>query len=135
MKKIIIIIIIVIGQWSLVIGQTLAPTVSPTSGGYYNAGGNSLSWTMGETYNTTLSGGSNMLTQGEQQPYIVAGGCTSAPASPAITGPNSVCGLQSAIYTAGSSGATSYTWTIPNSTFIITSGQGTSSVHITFTAG
>ncbi len=63
--------------------QTLSPTVTPTNGGYYNAGGNSLSWTMGETYNTTLSGGNNMLTQGQQQPYI-------APTS-VISGTQSIC--------------------------------------------
>lgn len=49
--------------------QTISPKVSPTSGGYYQAGGISLSWTMGETYNTTTTGGATMLTRGEQQPY------------------------------------------------------------------
>ncbi len=50
--------------------QTLSPKVAPACGGYFSAGGKSLSWTMGETFNTTLIGGTKMLTQGEQQPYI-----------------------------------------------------------------
>ena len=51
--------------------QTLSPKVSPTGGGYatgYN--GVSLSWTMGETFTATLSGGGRVLSQGEQQPEI-----------------------------------------------------------------
>src|ERR1035438_6877430 len=50
--------------------QSLSPKVSPTNGGYYSAGGNSLSWTMGETYNTMLSSANNKLTQGFQQPEV-----------------------------------------------------------------
>jgi len=50
-------------------GQTLSPKVTPTSGGYSSGGGNTLSWTMGETHTITLQNG-NMLTQGEQQPEI-----------------------------------------------------------------
>jgi hypothetical protein len=50
--------------------QSLLPSVISSDGGYYNAGGNSLSWTLGETFNTTLINGNVMLTQGEQQPYI-----------------------------------------------------------------
>jgi hypothetical protein len=50
--------------------QTLTPKATPACGGYFSAGGKSLSWTMGETFNTTLISGTKMLTQGEQQPYI-----------------------------------------------------------------
>lgn len=50
--------------------QTLSPKVMPTSGGYSTGGGNSLSWTMGETFTATLSAGGKILTQGEQQPEI-----------------------------------------------------------------
>lgn len=50
--------------------QMLSPKVMPTSGGYATGGGNSLSWTMGETFTATLTAGSNMLTQGEQQPEV-----------------------------------------------------------------
>jgi len=50
--------------------QTLSPKVMPTSGGYSTGGDNSLSWTMGETFTTTLVSGTNILTQGEQQPEI-----------------------------------------------------------------
>jgi len=41
-----------------------------SAGGYYTGGGNSLSWTMGETFTTTLTAGNNKLTQGFQQPEI-----------------------------------------------------------------
>ena len=51
--------------------QSLSPKVFATTGGYFTGGGNSLSWTMGETFNTTLQNGGVMLTQGEQQPYIL----------------------------------------------------------------
>lgn len=51
--------------------QTLSPSVTPSAGGYFTGGGNSLSWTMGETFNTTLQSGNKMLTQGFQQPYIL----------------------------------------------------------------
>ena len=53
--------------------QSLSPKVTPTSGGYYTGGGKSLSWTMGETYNTTLSSANNKLTLGFQQPEINVG--------------------------------------------------------------
>ena len=69
MKKIII-LLLVISHWSLVIGQSLSPRVITTNGGYFTGGGNTLSFTMGETFYTTLQNGNLMLTQGEQQPYI-----------------------------------------------------------------
>lgn len=58
---------------SFIIGsqaQTLNPKVTPAAGGFFANGGVSLSWTLGETFNTTLSAGSKILTQGEQQPEI-----------------------------------------------------------------
>ncbi len=74
MKRIIrligIIAIIVNCQLSIVNSQSLTPKVTPTSGGYTTGGGNSLSWTMGETHTLTLQGSSNILTQGQQQPEI-----------------------------------------------------------------
>ena len=51
--------------------QTLIPKAMPTAGGYFTVGGNSLSWTIGETFYTTLQNGNIVLTQGEQQPYIM----------------------------------------------------------------
>ncbi len=137
MKKSITIITIVILNLfqNLTNAQTLSPKANPTSGGYYNAGGNSLSWTMGETYNTTISSVNNMLTQGEQQPEVnIVGGCTSAPAAPTLGGPNAVCQVTTAVYTAASTGATSYTWTVPAG-ITITSGQGTSSLHVNIGPG
>ncbi len=50
--------------------QSLSPRATPACGGYFSGGGKSLSWTMGETFNTTLANGTKMLTQGNQQPYI-----------------------------------------------------------------
>lgn len=70
MRKIIVLLV-----WSLIVNsvsaQTLSSKVIPSAGGYFTGGGNSLSWTMGETFNTTLQSGNQMLTQGFQQPYIL----------------------------------------------------------------
>ena len=51
--------------------QSLSPNVQATAGGYSTGGGKSLSWTVGETFYTTLQSSNNILTQGEQQPYIL----------------------------------------------------------------
>ena len=53
------------------IAQTLSPKVQATTGGTVTAGGASLSFTIGETFYTTLQSGNKVLTQGEQQPYIL----------------------------------------------------------------
>lgn len=50
--------------------QTISPKTIPVNGGYSDAGGVSLSFTLGETFNTSFSNGSTILTQGEQQPEI-----------------------------------------------------------------
>ena len=52
------------------VAQTISPKVIPTCGGYFTGGGNSLSWTLGETFTATLSSVNNKLTQGFQQPEI-----------------------------------------------------------------
>ena len=72
MKKTLTIIAVIINCKLSILNctaQTLTPKANPTSGGYSTGGGNTLSWTMGETFTTALSGGSNVLYQGEQQPY------------------------------------------------------------------
>jgi hypothetical protein len=51
--------------------QNLTPTVTATAGGYSTGGGSSLSWTIGETFITTLQNGNNVLTQGFQQPELL----------------------------------------------------------------
>ena len=51
--------------------QSLSPKVIATAGCNYTGGGNTLSWKMGETFNTTLLNGNFILAQGEQQPYIL----------------------------------------------------------------
>jgi hypothetical protein len=50
--------------------QSLTPSVICTSGGTSTGGGTTLTWTIGETMNTTLTGSTAVLTQGEQQPYL-----------------------------------------------------------------
>ena len=50
--------------------QTLSRKVQPGSGGYYNNGANSLSWTIGEPVTSTLSSANNKLSQGFQQPEV-----------------------------------------------------------------
>jgi hypothetical protein len=70
MKKTTSIIILLLTIYcSISKAQTLSPVAIPSAGGYFTAGGNSLSWTMGEPFYTTLQNG-NMLTQGFQQPYL-----------------------------------------------------------------
>lgn len=51
--------------------QTLSPRVLPSTGGYVSAAGTSLSFTVGEPATATLQNGNVMLTQGQQQPYIL----------------------------------------------------------------
>ena len=72
MKKHILLALIINCQLSIVTcnAQTLSPKVIPSTGGYFTGGGNSLSWTMGETVTQTFQNGYIVLTQGEQQPYI-----------------------------------------------------------------
>jgi hypothetical protein len=48
--------------------QSLSPTVIASSGGYHEGANASLSWTLGELATETLDNGSNILTQGFQQP-------------------------------------------------------------------
>jgi hypothetical protein len=51
--------------------QSLSPTVICSGGGYSSAGGVSLSSTIGEPAHTTVQNGGIVLTQGQQQPYIL----------------------------------------------------------------
>lgn len=69
MKK--ILLLIFIGGWSFALrAQSLTPFVVSTSGAFYSNGAGMLSTTIGELAAvTTLSGGSNYLTQGFQQPW------------------------------------------------------------------
>ena len=70
MKTLIVILTIIFCQYNYSNSQSLSPHVLATAGGYFAAGGSSLSWTMGETFNTTLQNGNVILTQGQQQPYV-----------------------------------------------------------------
>lgn len=53
------------------VAQTLSPSVISSYGNYSTGPGISLSATAGETFTSTLQNGSIILTQGEQQPYIL----------------------------------------------------------------
>ena len=50
--------------------QSLSPQTIGMEGGFFTAGGVSLSWTMGQSTNATLSNGVSLLTQGFQQPEV-----------------------------------------------------------------
>lgn len=51
--------------------QTFSPSVTPAQGGYYsNSAGVSFSYTIGEPSNTTLNNGSNIFSQGFEQPEV-----------------------------------------------------------------
>jgi hypothetical protein len=52
--------------------QSFTPKVLATTGNYATSGGLSLSQTIGETFNITLSNGSTLLTEGQQQPVPAA---------------------------------------------------------------
>ena len=56
--------------------QSLSPTVVASAGNHASAGNVQLSYTVGEVAVTTLSGGSNILTQGFNQPIEVSTGIT-----------------------------------------------------------
>ncbi len=71
-------------------------------------------------------------------PFTVDVTVGAAPAVPVISGPNALCGLTSTIYTvAAVPEATSYVWTVPTGVtgMTITSGQGTTSLHVSISAG
>ncbi len=55
-----------------VFAQSLSPQVVASGGGYATGGGYSLSYTIGEPVTATLTGGSNILTQGFHQPDLQA---------------------------------------------------------------
>lgn len=63
------------------ITQSLSPQSIGTKGGFFIAGGVSLSWTMGQSTNATLSNGVSLLSQGFQQPEvdITTGSISSSP--------------------------------------------------------
>ena len=72
MKKILPIIIVAafFGQQAFSQDIELSPTVIASAGNYSEAGGISLSWTLGEVAVTTLQQGEIILTQGFQQSFL-----------------------------------------------------------------
>ena len=61
-------------------------------------------------------------------------GCTNAPPAPTIAGPNAVCQLTAALYTATTTDAVTYTWTTPSG-MTIASGQNTASLNVAIAPG
>ena len=72
MKKITTIILFLFSVciWKCSLAQSLSPKVFSSCGGYYVSGGNSLSFTMGETFYKSFQNGNLLLTQGFQQSYV-----------------------------------------------------------------
>lgn len=70
MKKAFPILVVLSVLSTIASGQNLSPKVIASCGGYFTGGNNSLSWTLGETFTTTLTSPNNKLTQGLQQPEI-----------------------------------------------------------------
>ncbi len=68
---------------------------------------------------------------------ITCGGGCPLPTVPVISGPSVICGITHPVYSATSTGATSYTWTtpsnLPTSNMVINSGQGTASITTSVT--
>ncbi len=95
--------------------QSLKPSVIASAGGNYSGASLQVSWTLGETFTQTLVNGNAMLTQGFQQPAVVA--CT-APVTPSVTGTNAICTGGNTSFTAtaasGILATTTYSWTGPN---------------------
>jgi hypothetical protein len=73
MKKINLILLILFAG-TLARAQTLAPQVISSGGNYATGGGYSLSQDFGELAVQTLSAGSNILTQGFEQPFDMIAG-------------------------------------------------------------
>lgn len=98
-------------------------------GGYVSAGGGGSSYVSypGSTSTSTVAG----TNSGNGSVTITA--IPGTPAAPApFSGSNLVCAGATATYTISSVvGATGYTWTVPSGS-TITSGQGTTSINVTF---
>jgi hypothetical protein len=87
--------------------QTLSPVAIASSGGFYSAGGNSLSFTVAEmTMVQTFTQPSNIITQGFQQPEQLTTGVaeTEAAQGEVIVYPNPSSGQFNIIYNALNNG-------------------------------
>jgi len=69
MKKIIL-TLLPFAAAALVNGQSISPQVIASAGTHYSAGNAQLSWTIGEPIITTVSNGSNTITQGFHQTLL-----------------------------------------------------------------
>jgi hypothetical protein len=68
MYKKIIFIVLIMSQWSLIRSQTISRQVISNAGGVLSGGGNQITYNIGETVIPSLSAGSNLITQGFEQP-------------------------------------------------------------------
>ena len=109
-------------------GATTGGGIGTGSGSSFNVGTTTVTLTATNSCGTATCSFNVVITSSG------GGGCTSAPVSPIIGGPNAVCGMSTGVYTATSASAVSYTWTVPTG-ISITSGQGTSSIHTSYLAG
>jgi len=66
MKTLSLILLLFVTTWA--VAQSVSPQVIATAGNYSEAGGISLSWTLGEPVIETATGTGVILTQGFQQP-------------------------------------------------------------------
>lgn len=106
-------------------------------GGYFGGGGSCFAGGGGGSSYTAPAVTAVTHTQGFNSgngqvviSYTPGGSIPSTPG--AITGGNSICAGNSASYSISPVlGATSYTWTVPSGA-VITSGQGTTSINVTF---
>ena len=114
----------------------------------YNAtatNADSYTWTLPSGWSGSSTTSSITVTVGSSSGNVCAipknGSCTgtqgcksvtvtSKPGQAIVSGNNPVCSGNTETYTASSTGATSYNWTVPSG-WIITSGQGTSSIIVT----
>ncbi|MCG3166207.1 MAG: hypothetical protein POELPBGB_01984 [Bacteroidia bacterium] len=71
MKKIFLTLLPLAGA-AVVSGQSISPQVIASAGTHYAAGNAQLSWTVGEPVITTVSNGSNIITQGFHQTLLNA---------------------------------------------------------------
>lgn len=71
MKKILFTLLPLAGA-AVVNGQSISPQVIASAGTHYAAGNAQLSWTVGEPVITTVSNGSNIITQGFHQTLLNA---------------------------------------------------------------
>ena len=89
MKRSILSFVFLIGVGFLFAQVSMVNSVLATAGDFQTNGSYSLSWTVGELAVSTLTEGSNVLTQGFQQPWAMTGsGSRSSPMVRSVHSPS-----------------------------------------------